>query len=714
MNCPPDGWLPPVDGGDGFDDDPDELSPDEERVLMLHESVLDALADRDSTGAGELTASLVRAVRTAADPDDIAEQLGFYMMGVYAEGAGGEDPDPSMLYAYLDFGCTVGDALRSPVYGAFFVERASHALAVDVRHRLDDARRAAALLPVDERDGLARVALVEGACLLDLGRLDDAIAALGRVDLADPDIDSVVVEGVAAVLASILVSEAKYADAAQVARAGLAAVDADRRVPSQELSLSILASHVGLVEIYATEPPTLLEFRTTAELVHRFNSSAGDLGLEPASVDLVNAIASLGAGDLDEAEAYLDLAEAGMNALDGPRRARGAVTRAQLDLARGDLRSLVPHLAVAGRLVAEHGDARLRAEYASLLEVQAGFGNSDGVGSAQQALDGMPGVAGRLHAAAIDARRRILSGIPQPTLTDELLFLADGLDPAAEPQAYCTLLYLAAVAVAAKSPPGSDPSLFLERVQENDSILERLERSVIDLRLRAKSPFLAEPHRVFAAAGRCFNAAVFGDGLQALRRLQSLRDECLASGASTLALAVTTTAQDLASLLGDHETSLRMAAAVLDGFERYAGVLSSAADRARHDALVSKIIRDAFASAEAIRDYRAIAELIEVVRAQSIPVVPLAPPTDQTPLSALMEAVDAVSEPMAGWVSESSDASAATLGQGGADQTRDEIDPVTLIGVPPRIRMPWGSIALEVYGAPFNPGVRVAQLIVPR
>ena len=151
---------------------------------------------------------------------------------------------------------------------------------------------------------------------------------------------------------------------------------------------------------------------------------------------------------------------------------------------------------------------------------------------------------------------------------------------------------------------------------------------------------------------------------------------------------------DVAGLVGDRQQMLRHAVDLMDSMTGLRAGMTSARDRSRFEGYLRDAIRIAFDVAEGEADI--VAELIQTVRAQSMPVVPVAPGPAQTPLGVLVDLMETTfgDEPMA----HAGVSSGAVLG-GAAwnalERNTLEEWQVTLLGPPSLVVMPGGRVALE-------------------
>ena len=670
------------------------LSPTEMSVVDRLDDLVDAVLDDDPEAAEHAIGAILALVRSHPEPDDIAEVLALLIADEYMQ-AQSDQADPAVLYDYLTVCCVLGDELGAPAFSAVFLERATHDSAPDVAARLEDARRAASLARGWSSDLNARAALLVASLLaMDPAAspqvLNQAKEALSQVRVGDEEVEAVVATAVAASLSAALLRLGDVDGAVAASHAGLERLDRAGLVLDEASGRAAAAAHTAAALRYGTAVPTDAEARAILSVVRRCREWVPPEVLPPSRIDLLHLVTILGTGDVAEVEEAFTTVERERAELTERDLAMLTLASAEWALLRGDLPAATARTGEARPLVESVGDEYLSSLHGTLVGALGALGSVGTAGSAagDPPLVVLPGMSEDAIVEQLGiARSRGMSGRPQPTLPDELLALADVISPE-QPQLRLEVLRVAAATVPARwgaTPPAS----MSEALTQSEAILNRLEAE-LDRTLATRPSAAPVQTRIFLETARAANAMARGQVGAAMARLEALAASLEVRDRPLYAAVVASTALGVADMVGDRRVALHWATVVIDEMARVRAQMSSAEDRARVEGFYRDAIGQAVDAAE--QDPQVLAELVEAVRAQAMPVAPAAPSPSQTPLSVLMSLAG---DPLGPTAAATRPLVSGVLGSA-ADLAADQWQ-VTYLGLPPRILMPGGRIALDEF-----------------
>jgi hypothetical protein len=536
-------------------------------------------------------------------------------------------------------------------------------------------------------------------------------ALLDGVDVADAalDLDTAAAAAACRSFAALRLRDVRGALGA--AREGLDRVDAEGGALGPPLGPAVAAAFLAAVLEYPHRPPTDAEAARNAAVLRRVRTWVPPDRALGFRMGLIWAVGLGSTPEDPELGATLGELEALEGSLSGVERAVVLLVKAQRALYLGDPSAA---LACAGQLrplvASLLPDDPVAAGYRTLVRTLDSFGvdtevkeSSRPSGSPVSSARPGPWTRDAVMARLADARRRALSGVPQPHLADELLDLAGELDPVELADARLSALQLAVLTVPAAygAQAPADPGAAFRRALD---ILDRIDAAVAAARATSPAvvPWLTV--RVFADVTRAATLAATHRGREARTTLDALRGMPEVSASPFFTAVAAQARLGIADMEGNREEVLAALCEVLESVRAVQSGLPSARDRLRFDAVLRQASETAF---EAVaHDAATLAEVIQVVRAQAMPTAPTAPQPGQTPLAVLM---DLLSNPGPIGAPDL----AGTLG---ATPGPDESDGwyVTQLGPPPQVLMPGGRIALARHRTAAATATRTVRILIPR
>lgn len=313
---------------------------------------------------------------------------------------------------------------------------------------------------------------------------------------------------------------------------------------------------------------------------------------------------------------------------------------------------------------------------------------------------GVPEGAARLRIDAMAAVHEISGPDPSHamTLVDPEMFdeIADRADPLAEPGLHVLNLVMSALVRLAQTD-----------VTGGRARLERAREGLRRARDMAPGGFADGPLDSFCQLAECTFLLAEGLPEPSAALAQAMHARALSDQSWLMAALWAGTLA--ASPQTDPSLALSLAVEALTLLTQLRTQLPSSSERERFRAHIGRFTYRAFTAADELGDPQAMAELIELVRSQAMPTASVLPDDTERSLTSLMfeQTVDAV-------LTDASNGSPTPLAS-----SLEELDDLTLLAPPARIRMPWPESALaatinRVDQLTGRPAPRAAVLTVSR